>query len=57
MRFYEFKTFKPLKPLTPQQARLASLKRNKESAMQVYKAERDRQSIAKSQQKIYKSYK
>ena len=61
MRFYEFNltpTIKPVKatkPLNPQQARVASLKRNKDNAKQAYKAEKDRQKIANAQQQIFKA--
>lgn len=43
---------KSLKPLTPQQARMDSLKRQKDVASKNLKAERDRQKIAKAQQQI-----
>jgi hypothetical protein len=43
MRFYEIKTIKPIKPLSPAQARVASLKRNLDSAKQQLKLEKDRQ--------------
>ena len=43
MRFYEIKTIKPIKPLSPAQARVASLKRNVDSAKQQLKMEKDRQ--------------
>jgi len=58
MRFYEFAhtpTIKPIKPMNPQQYRLYSLKRNKDNAKQAYKAEKDRQKIAKAQQQIFKA--
>ncbi|MBU3547504.1 hypothetical protein [Polynucleobacter sp. P1-05-14] len=58
MRFYEFAptpTIKPIKPMNPQQYRLNSLKRNKDNAKQAYKAEKDRQAVAKAQQQIYKA--
>ena len=58
MRFYEFAhtpTIKPVKPMNPQQYRLYSLKRNKENAKQAYKVEKDRQAVAKAQQKIFKA--
>ena len=58
MRFYEFQTtptIKPTKPLNPQQYRLYSLKRNRDSAKQAYKAEKDRQTVAKAQQQIFKT--
>ena len=57
MRFYEFAhtpTIKAIKPMNPQQYRLYSLKRNKENAKQAYKAEKNRQTVAKAQQQIYK---
>ena len=41
-----------IKPLTPQQARIDSLKRQKDSVAKQLKAERDRQKIAKAQQTI-----
>jgi hypothetical protein len=55
MRFYEIKTIKSvkaIKPLNPQQARIASLKLQKDSVSKQLKAERDRQKIAKAQQTI-----
>ena len=58
MRFYEFQTIKPLKPIkpmNPEQYRLFSLKRNRDSAKQAYKAEKDRQTVAKAQQQIFKA--
>jgi hypothetical protein len=58
MRFYEFQTIKPLKliqPMSPEQYRLFSLKRNKDNAKQAYKAEKDRQSVKKAQQQIFKA--
>lgn len=58
MRFYEFAptpTIKPIKPMNPQQYRLYSLKRNKDNAKQAYKAEKNRQTVAKAQQQIYKA--
>ncbi len=62
MRFYEFQTTptikptKPIqttKPLNPQQARVATLKRNADNAKQVYKAEKDRQTVARAQTQIF----
>jgi hypothetical protein len=41
-----------IKPLTPQQARIDTLKRQKDSVAKQLKAERDRQKIAKAQQAI-----
>jgi hypothetical protein len=61
MRFYEFnltptiKPIKPIKPLNPQQSRVANLKRNVDTAKKAYKAEKDRQTVAKSQQQIFKA--
>lgn len=43
MRIYEIQTIKPVKPLTPQQSRIASLKRNADSAKKQLKLEKDRQ--------------
>jgi len=43
MRFYEIKNIKSIKPLSPPQARMASLKRNVDSAKQQLKLEKDRQ--------------
>jgi hypothetical protein len=40
------------KPLTPQQARINSLKLQKDNVSKQLKAERDRQRIAKAQQQI-----
>ncbi len=58
MRFYEFAytpTIQPIKPMNPQQYRLYSLKRNKENAKQAYKAEKDRQTVAKARKQIFKA--
>jgi hypothetical protein len=56
MRFFEFSTHKPIKPkkpLNPQQARVASLKRNVDTAKKAYKAEKNRQKIASAQLQIF----
>ncbi len=56
MRFFEFSTLKPIKPikpLNPQQAHVASLKRNVDTAKKAYKAEKNRQKIASAQQQIF----
>ena len=55
MRFYEFgiKPIKTIKPLTPEKARLAHLKQTSERAKKLYKAERERQNLIKSQRKIF----
>lgn len=45
-------TIKPIKPLNPQQAKLDSLKKQKEVASNNLKAERDRQKVVKAQQQI-----
>ena len=45
-------TLKPIKPLSPQQARIDSLKKQKDVATKNLNAERDRQKIAKAQQQI-----
>jgi hypothetical protein len=55
MRFYEFKTIQTIKPLTPQQARIASLKQQKERAGMLLKAEKDRQKQQKATQQIQKA--
>ncbi len=54
MRFYEFSTkpLKPIKPQTPDQARIASLKQQKDRAAQALKTERERQKIARAQAQI-----
>ncbi len=46
---------KPLKPLTPQQARLNSLKKQKDNISNQIKSERSKQKIAKAQQQIFKA--
>ena len=54
MRFYEFST-KPLKTIksqTPDQARISSLKQQKDRAAQALKTERERQKIARAQAKL-----
>jgi hypothetical protein len=43
------------KPLTPQQARINSLKLQKDNVSKQLKAERDRQKIAKAQQQIFQA--
>jgi hypothetical protein len=43
------------KPPTPQQARIASLKTQKDNISKQLKAERDRQKIAKAQQQLVKA--
>lgn len=55
MRFYEFAHTPTIKPMNPQQYRLYSLKRSKENAKQAYKAEKDRQTVAKARQQIFKA--
>ncbi len=57
MRFYEISVIKPKKPLTPAQARIASLKRQVDTARQSLKRERDlqrQQKIIQQQQKLSK---
>lgn len=68
MRLYEIQTITPTQPtqsikpskptqpskaLNPQQARVACLKRNADRAKQAYKAEKDRQTVAKAQHQIF----
>jgi hypothetical protein len=57
MRFYEFKTIQPIKPLNSQQARINSLKQQKERASKLLKAERDRQKKQKATQLIQQTSK
>jgi ABC-type bacteriocin/lantibiotic exporter with double-glycine peptidase domain len=57
MRFYEFKTIQPIKPLTQQQARINSLKQQKERVGKLLKAERDRQKKQKATQLIQQTNK
>jgi hypothetical protein len=45
-------TIKSIKPMNPQQAKLDSLKKQKEVASNNLKAERNRQKVAKAQQQI-----
>jgi hypothetical protein len=45
-------SIKPIKPMNPQQAKLDSLKKQKEVASNNLKAERDRQKVTKAQQQI-----
>ena len=50
------KATKPIqatKSLNPQQARVATLKRNADNAKRVYKAEKDRQTVARAQTQIF----
>ena len=51
----EVATIKPQKPLTPQQARINSLKLQKDNVTKQIKSERDRQKIAKAQQQLTKA--
>ncbi len=55
MRFYEFgiRPIKPLSALTPEKARLAQLKQSRERAKKLYKAERERQKLMKSQRRLF----
>ena len=46
------KAIKPIKPLSPQQVRIASLKKQKDTATINLQAERNRQKVANTQQKI-----
>ena len=57
MRFYEFKTIQPIKPLNSQQARINSLKQQKERAGKLLKAERDRQKKQKATHQIQQTSK
>jgi hypothetical protein len=44
-----------IKPLTPQQARINSLKLQKDNVSKQIKSERDKQKIAKAQQQLTKA--
>ena len=55
MLIKEVVTIKPQKPLTPQQARINSLKLQKDNVAKQIKSERDRQKIAKAQQQLTKA--
>lgn len=48
MKIAEITTVKPIKPLTPDQAKIDSLKKQKDVAAQRLKAERDRQKRLKA---------
>ncbi len=52
MRFKEFSTEKPL---TPKQAGLGALKKRKDNVSKALDAERQRQQVAKAQQKMTKT--
>ena len=55
MRFYEFKTIQPIKPATPQQAKINTLKQQKERATTALKTERTRQQRQKAVTAIQKN--
>jgi Tfp pilus assembly protein PilN len=52
MKIAEITTVKSIKPLTPDQARIDSLKKQKDAATQRLKAERDRQKRQKAVQQL-----
>jgi len=52
MKIAEITTVKSIKPLTPDQARIDSLKKQKDVATQRLKAERDRQKRQKAVQQL-----
>ena len=52
MKIAEITTVKSIKPLTPDQARIDSLKKQKDAATQRLKAERDRQRRQKAVQQL-----
>lgn len=52
MKIAEITTLKPIKPLTPDQAKIDSLKKQKDAAAQRLKAERDRQKRLKAVQQL-----
>jgi hypothetical protein len=55
MRFYEFKTIQPIKPATPQQAKINTLKQQKERATTALKTERETQKRQKAVTAIQKN--
>ena len=55
MRFYEFKTIQPIKPASPQQAKINTLKQQKERATTALKTERTRQQRQKAFTAIQKN--
>jgi len=55
MRFYEFKTIQPIKPASPQQAKINTLKQQKERATTALKTERTRQQKQKAVTAIQKN--
>lgn len=52
MKIAEITTVKPIKPLTPDQARIDSLKKQKDAAAQRLKSERDRQKRQRAVQQL-----
>ena len=52
MKIAEITTVKPIKPLTPDQAKIDSLKKQKDAAAQRLKAERDRQKRQRAVQQL-----
>lgn len=52
MKIAEITTVKAIKPLTPDQARIDSLKKQKDAATQRLKAERDRQKRQRAVQQL-----
>lgn len=52
MRIYEITMIKPLKPLTAAQARIRSLKYQKQRANDALKAERNRQKQTKAAERV-----
>jgi Tfp pilus assembly protein PilN len=52
MKIAEITSVKPIKPLTPDQAKIDSLKKQKDAAAQRLKAERDRQKRQKAVQQL-----
>jgi hypothetical protein len=52
MRIKEIASITPIKPLTPSQAKINSLKLQKDNIAKQLKAERDRQKVSKAQKQL-----
>jgi hypothetical protein len=51
----KIKEIQPIKPLTPQQARLDTLKKQKDNVSRALDSERKRQKVVKAQQNLTKA--
>ncbi len=55
MLIKEVETIKPIKPLTPEQQRINTLKQQVKRSQDAVKSERQRQQVAKVQQRLMKA--